>query len=131
MLARESCPETHCRPVAGWWAARVSMLHSSSPNRHGAGVRCLYNSQNQLIEGRQERYWRSSRQASPYRDQELKLYDWCCNQAGSASTCAHYNEKRPKIGCDGYQPPGMGGSSEEVESDSEEQTGEQDWGSLH
>ncbi|XP_040982896.1 mucin-4-like isoform X4 [Aquila chrysaetos chrysaetos] len=109
----------------GWWAARVSMLHSASPNQHGAGVRCLYDSQSQLIEGRQERYWRSSRQASPYRDQELKLYDWCCNQAGSARLCARYSEKRPKIGCDGYQPPSMGGfaacSSEEQESDSEEQ----------
>ncbi|XP_074889330.1 mucin-4 isoform X2 [Buteo buteo] len=104
----------------GWWAARVSMLHSASPNQHGAGVRCLYDSQSQLIEGRQERYWRSSRQASPYRDQELKLYDWCCNQAGSARLCARYGEKRPKIGCDGYQPPSTG-SSEEQESDSEEQ----------
>ncbi|KAM6389153.1 uncharacterized protein J5M81_007836 [Pluvialis apricaria] len=124
LLAGESCSEAHCRPVAGWWASRVSMLHSASPNQHGAGVRCLYDNENQLIEGRQERYWRSSRQASPYRDQELKLYDWCCNQAGSASLCARYSEKRPKIGCDGYQSPDMAGSSEEVESDSEEQRGE-------
>lgn len=42
-------------------------------------------------------------------DQELKLYDWCCNQAGSAHLCARYSEKRPKIGCDGYQSPSMGG----------------------
>ncbi|XP_030311680.1 mucin-4-like isoform X2 [Calypte anna] len=104
----------------GWWTARISMLHSSSPNQHGAGVRCLYDSQSQLIEGRQERYWRSSRQASPYRDQELKLYDWCCNQAGSAHLCTRYNKKRPKIGCDGYQSPSTG-SSEEVDSDLEEQ----------
>ncbi|NXD93135.1 MUC4 protein, partial [Chaetorhynchus papuensis] len=108
------------------------MLHSASPNQHGAGVRCLYDSQNQLIEGRQERYWRSSRQASPYRDQELKLYDWCCNRAGSAHLCARYSEKRPKIGCDGYQSPSMAflqsstDSLEEAESDSDEQTGEQD-----
>ncbi|KFZ52308.1 hypothetical protein N321_06275, partial [Antrostomus carolinensis] len=85
-------------------------------------------SQSQLIEGWQERYWRSSRQASPFRDQELKLYDWCCNQAGSAHLCARYSEKRPKIGCDGYQSPGTGGvaacSSEEAENDSEEQRGE-------
>ncbi|XP_027606818.2 mucin-4-like isoform X1 [Pipra filicauda] len=105
----------------GRWAARVSMLHSASPNQHGAGVRCLYDSQNQLIEGRQERYWRSSRQASPYRDQELKLYDWCCNRAGSAHLCARYSEKRPKIGCDGYQSPGMD-SLEEIERDSDEET---------
>ncbi|KAL2301212.1 hypothetical protein Nmel_011773, partial [Mimus melanotis] len=108
----------------GRWGARVSMLHSASPNQHGAGVRCLYNSQNQLIEGRQERYWRSFRLASPYRDQELKLYDWCCNRAGSAHLCARYSEKRPKIGCDGYQSPSMD-SSEEAENDSYEQTGEQ------
>lgn len=67
MLVTQSCAKAHCPPVAGWWAARVSMLHSASPNQHGAGVRCLYDSQSQLIEGRQERYWRSSRQASPYR----------------------------------------------------------------
>ncbi|XP_009998688.1 PREDICTED: mucin-4-like [Chaetura pelagica] len=109
----------------GWWAARISMLPTATPNQHGAGVRCLYDSQSQLIEGRQERYWRSSRQASPYRDQELKLYDWCCNQAGSAHLCARYSEKRPKIGCDGYQSPGTG-SSEEAESDSEEQRDEED-----
>ncbi|XP_048170903.1 mucin-4-like isoform X3 [Corvus hawaiiensis] len=104
----------------GRWGARVSMLHSASPNQHGAGVRCLYDSQNQLIEGRQERYWRFFRQASPYRDQELKLYDWCCNRAGSAQLCAHYSEKRPKIGCDGYQSPSMD-SLEEAENDSDEQ----------
>ncbi|XP_066182590.1 mucin-4-like [Sylvia atricapilla] len=104
----------------GKWGARVSMLHSASPNQHGAGVRCLYDSQNQLIEGRQERYWRSFRQASPYRDQELKLYDWCCNRAGSAHLCARYSEKRPKIGCDGYQSPSTD-SSEEEENDSDEQ----------
>ncbi|OPJ85598.1 hypothetical protein AV530_001790 [Patagioenas fasciata monilis] len=107
----------------GWGAARVSMLHSASPNPYGAGVRCLYDSQSRLIEGRQERYWRFSRLASPFRDQELKLYDWCCNQAGSAHLCARYSEKRPKIGCDGYQSPGTAatGSSEEKESNSEEQ----------
>ncbi|XP_050834025.1 mucin-4-like [Serinus canaria] len=109
----------------GKWGARVSMLHSASPNQHGAGVRCLYDSQSQLIEGRQERYWRSSRQASPYRDQELKLYDWCCNRAGSAHLCARYSEKRPKIGCDGYQSPSTG-SSEEAENDSDEQIDEED-----
>ncbi|KFW90053.1 hypothetical protein N336_01724, partial [Phalacrocorax carbo] len=85
---------------------------------------CLSASHSQLIEGRQERYWRPSRQASPYRDQELKLYDWCCNQAGSARLCAHYSEKRPKIGCEGYRLPGTAGSSEEAESNSEEQNGE-------
>ncbi|XP_071668783.1 uncharacterized protein [Patagioenas fasciata] len=105
----------------GWGAARVSMLHSASPNPYGAGVRCLYDSQSRLIEGRQERYWRFSRLASPFRDQELKLYDWCCNQAGSAHLCARYSEKRPKIGCDGYQSPAATGSSEEKESNSEEQ----------
>ncbi|XP_041323938.1 mucin-4-like [Pyrgilauda ruficollis] len=109
----------------GRWGARVSMLHSASPNQHGAGVRCLYDSQSQLIEGRQERYWRNSRQASPYRDQELKLYDWCCNRAGSAHLCARYSEKRPKIGCDGYQAPSTD-SSEEAENDSDEQTDGED-----
>nr|XP_027319950.2 collagen alpha-1(I) chain isoform X2 [Anas platyrhynchos] len=107
----------------GWSSARVSMLHSASPNRYGAGVRCLYDSRGQLVEGRQERYWRSSRQVSPFRDQELKLYDWCCNQAASARLCARYGEKRPRIGCDGYQPLGTD-SSEDIDSD--EQTDEED-----
>nr|XP_038039476.1 collagen alpha-1(I) chain isoform X3 [Anas platyrhynchos] len=108
----------------GWSSARVSMLHSASPNRYGAGVRCLYDSRGQLVEGRQERYWRSSRQVSPFRDQELKLYDWCCNQAASARLCARYGEKRPRIGCDGYQPLGTADSSEDIDSD--EQTDEED-----
>ena len=77
MLAGESCAEAHCRPVAGWWAARVSMLHSASPNKHGAGVRCLYDSRGQLIEGRQERYWRFSRQASPYRGKHSPPWHRC------------------------------------------------------
>nr|XP_009680445.1 PREDICTED: mucin-4-like [Struthio camelus australis] len=85
------------------------MLHSTSPNQYGAGVRCLYDSQSQFVEGRQERYWRPWRQASPYRDQELKLHDWCCNQAGSAQLCAMYSEKRPKIGCDRHQSPRTSG----------------------
>ncbi|XP_042734462.1 mucin-4-like [Lagopus leucura] len=108
----------------GWGSARVSMLHSASPNSHGAGVRCLYDGRGQLVEGRQERYWRASRQASPYRDQELKLYDWCCNQAGSARLCARYNEKRPRIGCDGYRAHSAEDSSED--SDSKEQRDEEE-----
>ncbi|KGL75516.1 hypothetical protein N309_12771, partial [Tinamus guttatus] len=101
------------------------MLHSASPNQYGAGIRCLYDSRGQFAEGRQERYWRFSRQASPYRDQELKLHDWCCNQAGSAQLCARYSEKRPEIGCDdGYQAPSTGRSSEEANSHSEENEGE-------
>ncbi|XP_052542826.1 mucin-4-like isoform X2 [Tympanuchus pallidicinctus] len=108
----------------GWGSARVSMLHSASPNSHGAGVRCLYDGRGQLVEGRQERYWRAYRQASPYRDQELKLYDWCCNQAGSARLCARYNEKRPRIGCDGYRAHSAEDSSED--SDSKEQRDEEE-----
>ncbi|XP_064372838.1 mucin-4-like [Dromaius novaehollandiae] len=107
----------------GRLGARLTMLHSASPNQYGAGVRCLYDSRSQFVEGRQERYWRSSRQASPYRDQELKLHDWCCNQAGSAQLCARYSEKRPKMGCDGYQLPSTGRSSEEADSYSAEQEG--------
>ncbi|XP_031410918.1 mucin-4-like [Meleagris gallopavo] len=113
-----------CIPAPGWGSARVSMLHSASPNSHGAGVRCLYDGRGQLVEGRQERYWRASRQASPYRDQELKLYDWCCNQAGSARLCARYNEKRPRIGCDGYRAHSAEDFSED--SDSEEQRDEEE-----
>ncbi|NXA31098.1 MUC4 protein, partial [Eudromia elegans] len=81
------------------------MLHSASPNQRGAGVRCLYDSQGRFTEGRQERYWRPFRQASPYRDQELKLHHWCCNHPGSPKLCARYSEKRPEIGCGGHRVP--------------------------
>lgn len=47
-------------------------------------------------------------------DQELKLYDWCCNQSSSARLCSRYSQKRPKIGCDGYQSPDMGGFAAHV-----------------
>lgn len=86
MRAGESCAEAHCCPVAGRWAARVSMLHSASPNQHGAGVRCLYDGQDQLIEGRQERYWRSSRQASPYRGKHSQPWHSPA-EAGIAVAC--------------------------------------------
>ncbi|XP_019388429.1 PREDICTED: mucin-4-like [Crocodylus porosus] len=95
------------RSKGGWPGAQVTMLYAASPNQYGAGVRCLYSKQNKLLDGRQEKYWKYSRQASPFRDQELKLHDWCCNQTGSPSFCALYGQKRPKIGCDGYRPPNL------------------------
>ncbi|XP_019350910.1 mucin-4 isoform X3 [Alligator mississippiensis] len=106
----------------GWLDAQVTMLYTASPNQYGAGVRCLYSKQNKLIDGRQEKYWKYSRQASPFRDQELKLQDWCCNQTGSPPFCALYGQKRPKIGCDGYRPSNLNPaetSSEESGSRSE------------
>ncbi|EMP37637.1 Mucin-4 [Chelonia mydas] len=104
--------------------ARVTMLYPASPNQYGAGVRCLYNSQNELVDGRQERSWKDSRQVSPDRDAELKLHDWCCRQAGSPQLCAKYSQKRPKISCAGYRLPNQTRSSEEAESYSEEGRGE-------
>ncbi|CAI5776108.1 mucin-4 isoform X1 [Podarcis lilfordi] len=102
--------------------SRLTMLYSSAPNKYGAGVRCLYNSKNQLVEGHQERVWKGSR-SSPNSDEELKLYDWCCNQAGSLQFCDKYSQKRPKIGCDGYRPPirAATSSEEKVDSKSEEE----------
>ncbi|XP_066477676.1 mucin-4 [Tiliqua scincoides] len=85
--------------------SRLTMLYSSTPNKYGAGVRCLYNNNNQLVEGHQERIWKDTRKSSPYNDEELKLYDWCCNQAGNPQLCDKYNQKRPRVGCDGYRPP--------------------------
>lgn len=89
MLARENCAKAHCHPVAGWWAARVSMLHSATPNQHGASVRCLYDSQGQLIEGRQERYWKSSRLASPYRGKSSQPWHSPA-EAGIAVACTYF-----------------------------------------
>ncbi|XP_060130196.1 mucin-4 [Zootoca vivipara] len=101
--------------------SRLTMLYSSAPNKYGAGVRCLYNSKNQLVEGRQERVWKGSRRSFPNSDEELKLYDWCCNRTGNLQFCDKYSQKRPKIGCDGYRPPIRATSSEEeVDSKSEE-----------
>nr|XP_028587744.1 mucin-4 isoform X1 [Podarcis muralis] len=101
--------------------SRLTMLYSSAPNKYGAGVRCLYNSKNQLVEGHQERVWKGSRR-SPNSDEELKLYDWCCNQTGDLQFCDKYSQKRPKIGCDGYRPPirAATSSEEKVDSKSEE-----------
>ncbi|XP_043348405.1 mucin-4 isoform X2 [Dermochelys coriacea] len=118
---RHGALDRHYRRSRGGLAdARVTMLYPASPNQYGAGVRCLYNSQNELIDGRQERSWKDSRQASPDRDAELKLYDWCCRQAGSPQLCAKYSQKRPKISCVGYRLPNETMSSEEAESYSEE-----------
>lgn len=58
------------------------MLHSASPNRYGAGVRCLYDSRGQLVEGRQERYWRSSRQMSPFRGKHSRSRPPCAANQG-------------------------------------------------
>ncbi|XP_034263960.1 mucin-4 isoform X2 [Pantherophis guttatus] len=43
----------------------LTLLYSSSPNNYGAGVRCLYNQNGQLQEGRQERIWKTSRKNYP------------------------------------------------------------------
>ncbi|KAJ6655521.1 hypothetical protein lerEdw1_005099 [Lerista edwardsae] len=87
----------------GFLDSELIMLYSSTPNKYGAGVRCVYNNHNQLVEGHQERIWKNSRINSPYKDEELKLYDWCCNQAGNSQFCDKYNQMRPKVGCDGYR----------------------------
>ncbi|XP_063162767.1 mucin-4-like [Candoia aspera] len=92
----------------GWLDSGLTLLYASSPNSYRAGVRCLYNKNNQLEEGRQERIWKRSRKNSPNNDEELKFHDWCCNQAGSPQLCEKYNQKRPKIGCQGYKPPVRG-----------------------
>ncbi|XP_039344658.1 mucin-4 [Mauremys reevesii] len=118
---RHGALDRHYRRSRGGLAdARVTMLYPASPNQYGAGVRCLYNSQNELVDGRQERSWKDSRQASPDRDAELKLHDWCCRQAGSPQLCAKYSQKRPKISCAGHRLPNQTTSSEEAASDSEE-----------
>ncbi|KAK9401505.1 mucin-4 [Crotalus adamanteus] len=84
------------------------LLYSSRPNSYRAGIRCLYNKKDQLQEGRQERIWKYSRKNSPNNDEELKLHDWCCNQAGNPLLCDKYDQKRPRIGCQGYKPPIQG-----------------------
>ncbi|XP_037765499.1 mucin-4 isoform X1 [Chelonia mydas] len=118
---RHGALDRHYRQSRGGLAdARVTMLYPASPNQYGAGVRCLYNSRNELVDGRQERSWKDSRQVSPDRDAELKLHDWCCRQAGSPQLCAKYSQKRPKISCAGYRLPNQTRSSEEAESYSEE-----------
>ncbi|XP_026545797.1 mucin-4 [Notechis scutatus] len=88
----------------GWQDSGFTLLYSSRPNNYGAGVRCLYNRNGQLQEGRQERIWKNSRKNYPNNDEELKLHDWCCNKAGIPQTCEKYDQKRPRISCQGYKP---------------------------
>ncbi|XP_026577478.1 mucin-4 [Pseudonaja textilis] len=45
-----------------------------------------------------------NRYTTSQKDGELKLHDWCCNKAGIPQTCEKYDQKRPKIGCQGYKP---------------------------
>lgn len=65
---REKGPRTELMSftVTGLLDSRLTMLYSSTPNKYGAGVRCLYNNNNQLVEGRQERIWKDTRKSSPY-----------------------------------------------------------------
>ncbi|XP_067417193.1 mucin-4 isoform X2 [Emydura macquarii macquarii] len=102
-LPRGALDHRYSRSSAGMADARVTMLFTSSPNQSGAGARCLYNSRNEFVDGWQERSWKHSRQASPSRDSELKMHDWCCHLAGSPQLCAKYSQKRPKVGCAGYR----------------------------
>ncbi|XP_070609907.1 serine-rich adhesin for platelets-like isoform X2 [Erythrolamprus reginae] len=88
----------------GWQESGSTLLFSSRPNPYGAGVRCVYNRNGQLQEGRQERIWKKYRKNYPNNDEELKLHDWCCNKAGNPQMCEKYDQKRPRIGCQGYKP---------------------------
>ncbi|XP_067322383.1 mucin-4 [Anolis sagrei] len=104
----------------GLLESHFTMLYSSAPNKYGSGVRCLYkNDGGQLVDGHQERIWKASRKSSPFMDEELKLYDWCCNRTGKPLFCDKYHQKRPKIGCDGYKPPVQATSSEEEPNSNE------------
>nr|XP_006112415.1 mucin-4 [Pelodiscus sinensis] len=108
------------RSRGGLADAQVTLLYPVSPNRYGAGVRCLYNSRNELVDGRQERSWKAWRHVASYRDPELKFQAWCCRLAGSPQLCAKYSQKRPKTSCAGYRQPRPTSSSEEADSYSEE-----------
>ncbi|XP_042313346.1 serine-rich adhesin for platelets-like [Sceloporus undulatus] len=102
------------RSRRGLLDSSFTMLYTSLPNKYGAGVRCLYkNPKGQLVDGHQERIWKGSRRNFPFNDEELKLYNWCCYQAGKQQFCDKYHQKRPKIGCDGYSLPVRATSSEE------------------
>ncbi|XP_048357726.1 mucin-4-like [Sphaerodactylus townsendi] len=81
-------------------------MSSSTPNKHGSGVRCLYGADKMFLEGRQERIWRNIRKIGTTHDEELKFYDWCCNRAGDPRFCDKYGQKRPKISCNGQKPSG-------------------------
>ncbi|XP_074860546.1 uncharacterized protein LOC142018547 isoform X1 [Carettochelys insculpta] len=100
--------------------AGVTVLYAASPKQHGTGVRCLYNSREELVKGWQDRAWKASGQRSPSHDPALALYAWCCGQPGSPQLCARYSPKRPEISCAGSRLPKPGPSSAEAESDSEE-----------
>ncbi|XP_029472059.1 mucin-4 [Rhinatrema bivittatum] len=91
------------RTRAGQFSSSV-LLRSTFPNWYNAGVRCLYNRRNQLLQGYQERTWTFSPHILSENDPELEAYDWCCNRVDDPGFCARYSQRRPSIGCSGYRP---------------------------
>ncbi|XP_069476266.1 mucin-4-like [Ambystoma mexicanum] len=89
-------------------------LRSSSPNRVGAGVRCVYTLKGQLQGGYQEKDWVFSLSSSSayevmndaftFSDTELQAFDWCCHKVDNPIFCDRYKEKRPPMSCTEYQP---------------------------
>ncbi|XP_058411530.1 mucin-4 isoform X1 [Diceros bicornis minor] len=84
------------QPTSIGWGLRGRWLCSFSSWR--GGVCCSYGPWGELLEG-----WRVQ---NPWQfDQELELQNWCCRWNDRPSFCTLYQQRRPRIGCAGYQPP--------------------------
>uniref|UniRef100_A0A8C5N0R0 Mucin-like protein n=1 Tax=Leptobrachium leishanense TaxID=445787 RepID=A0A8C5N0R0_9ANUR len=98
-LYEQGLRDSRYRRTKAGQTKNTKILRSTSPNRHRAGVRCLYNKQNLFIEGYQEKTWVSSDN-----DVESQYYDVCCNQVSDPRFCLLYHERRPSINCRTYRP---------------------------
>ncbi|KAM4043759.1 uncharacterized protein ACNLHF_014031 [Anomaloglossus baeobatrachus] len=101
---RQAQADSRYRATRAGGSNNAKLLRSTSPNRHNATVRCVYYSQNQFLEGFQERTWMFNSSSNNVLDAELQAYNWCCNDVDDPQFCTMYRQKRPPINCQTYRP---------------------------
>ncbi|XP_069036121.1 uncharacterized protein [Lepisosteus oculatus] len=73
-------------------------------NRHGAGQKCVYDTEGYLVAGYSERYFTVS-SVQDYIEKDLLPFQWCCVQS---PLCQVYYSKRPADRCEQYAHGAIG-----------------------
>ncbi|XP_033122076.1 uncharacterized protein LOC117121084 [Anneissia japonica] len=90
-------------------------VHTSTPSRRGAGVRCCYRRRGSLIVG-YEQFWRSSfveryhinTDFWQWFNEDIAPQYFCCSASQDPYFCDLFQEKRPVGSCRRYRPPFTG-----------------------
>ncbi|XP_043926717.1 mucin-4-like [Protopterus annectens] len=74
-------------------------LRTTSSKSYTSGIRCVYNKNQQFVEGWNERIQNVAFEMNPYNS--------CCKNVNKQAFCDKYAEKRPKVTCTNYISPSI------------------------